>query len=104
MLKHMKVHCIIARDQARSFMLAMSYSVVNTHESPKPSLAVRQSTAHGVWEVVERQYTSHFLDPMCQTSNGASQLKNNNDSVSMYLRRIKEARDKLAVMGDSNFK
>ena len=63
------------------------------------SLVVGQSTACGAWEVIERHYTSVLRLNMLNLKTELYNIKKNNDSISLYLQRIKEIRDKLAVVG-----
>uniref|UniRef100_A0A2N9J6U8 Uncharacterized protein n=1 Tax=Fagus sylvatica TaxID=28930 RepID=A0A2N9J6U8_FAGSY len=64
------------------------------------SLVVRQTTAHGVWSILEKRYTlisrSNILNLKMDLHNIR---KETTDSVNTFLQKIKEVRDCLAAVG-----
>uniref|UniRef100_A0A2N9EGW1 Poly [ADP-ribose] polymerase n=1 Tax=Fagus sylvatica TaxID=28930 RepID=A0A2N9EGW1_FAGSY len=65
------------------------------------SLVIGQSTAHGAWEVIDRHYTSVLRSNMLNLKAELYNIEKNNDSISLYLQRIKEIRDKACGQGFS---
>ena len=83
----------IARDKALMSLISATLSP-SAH-----SLIIGQSSAHGMWSVLLKRYTSVSQSNIMNLKKQLHDVKKNSDSVSQYLQRIKEARDKLAAVG-----
>jgi transposase InsO family protein len=62
-------------------------------------LFIRQSTARGVWEVLERRYTSLSRTHVLTLKGELDRIQKKNESMSAFLDRVKELRDKLSAVG-----
>ena len=82
-----------ARDKALMSLISATLSP-SAH-----SLKIGQSFAHGMWSVLLKRYTSVSRSNIMNLKKQLHDVKKNTDSVSQYLQRIKEARDKLATVG-----
>ena len=83
-----------ARDQALK-------TLINATLSPSAiTLVIGQTTAQGVWQVLERRYTSlsrtHILSLKAELDRVK---KSTTKTITVYLDRIKEIRDKLSSVG-----
>ena len=75
-------------------------SLINATLSPSAhSLKIGQFSAHGMWSVLRKRYTFVSRSNIMNLKKQLHNVKKNIDYVSQYLQRIKEARDKLAVVG-----
>uniref|UniRef100_A0A2N9IHB0 Reverse transcriptase Ty1/copia-type domain-containing protein n=1 Tax=Fagus sylvatica TaxID=28930 RepID=A0A2N9IHB0_FAGSY len=83
----------IARDKALMSLISATLSP-SAH-----SLIIGQSSAHGMWSVLLKRYTSVSRSNIMNLKKQLHNVKKNTDSVSQYLQKIKEARDKLAAVG-----
>jgi hypothetical protein len=63
------------------------------------SLIIDQSSAYGMWTVLLERYTSVSHSNILNLKKQLHDVKKNKDTVSQYLQRIKESRDKLAAVG-----
>jgi hypothetical protein len=80
------------RDQALKTLL-------NATVSPSAlSLVIRQSTARGMWEVLERRYTSLSQTHVLSLKGELDRIQKKNESMSVFLDRVKELRDKLSAV------
>jgi hypothetical protein len=83
-----------ARDQALK-------TLINATLSPSAiTLVIGQTTAQGVWQVLERRYTSlsrtHVLSLKAELDRVK---KSSTETMTVYLDRVKEIRDKLGSVG-----
>uniref|UniRef100_A0A2N9HHM9 CCHC-type domain-containing protein n=1 Tax=Fagus sylvatica TaxID=28930 RepID=A0A2N9HHM9_FAGSY len=83
-----------ARDQALK-------TLINATLSPLAiTLVIGQTTAQGVWQVLERRYTSlsrtHILSLKAELDRVK---KSTTETITVYLDRVKEIRDKLGSVG-----
>uniref|UniRef100_A0A2N9HKM9 Integrase catalytic domain-containing protein n=1 Tax=Fagus sylvatica TaxID=28930 RepID=A0A2N9HKM9_FAGSY len=83
-----------ARDQALK-------TLINATLSPSAiTLVIGQTTAQGVWQVLERRYTSlsrtHILSLKAELDRVK---KSTTETITVYLDRVKEIRDKLGSVG-----
>ena len=81
------------RDQALKTLLNATLS------STALSLVICQSTARGVWEVLERRYTSLSRTHVLSLKGELDRIQKKNESMSVFLDRVKELRDKLSTVG-----
>uniref|UniRef100_A0A2N9FMK1 Integrase catalytic domain-containing protein n=1 Tax=Fagus sylvatica TaxID=28930 RepID=A0A2N9FMK1_FAGSY len=81
------------RDQALKTLLNATLSLSAL------SLVIRQSTARGVWEVLERRYTSLSRTHVLTLKGELDRIQKKNESMSAFLDRVKELRDKLSAVG-----
>jgi hypothetical protein len=65
------------------------------------SLVVGQTTAHGVWSILEKRYTSTSRSNILNLKMELHNIKKESTySVNTYLQKIKDARDRLGAVGD----
>ena len=75
-------------------------SLISVTLSPSAlSLVIGQTSARGIWEVLEKRYTSISRSNVVNLKMELNGVKKSSDSISKYLQRIKEARDKLSSVG-----
>uniref|UniRef100_A0A2N9J917 Reverse transcriptase Ty1/copia-type domain-containing protein n=1 Tax=Fagus sylvatica TaxID=28930 RepID=A0A2N9J917_FAGSY len=82
-----------ARDKALMSLISATLS------SSAHSLVIGQSSSHGMWTVLLKRYTSVSRSNIMNLKKQLHDVKKNTDTISQYLQRIKEARDKLAAVG-----
>ena len=84
----------ISRDQG---LLTLTNSTL----SPTAlSLAVGQTTAHGVWSILEKRYTSSSRSNILNLKMELHNIKKEStDSVNSFLQKIKDTRDHLGAVG-----
>jgi hypothetical protein len=58
-----------------------------------------QTTTSGIWKVIVNRYTSISRSSIVNLKRELNSIKKNSDSVTQYLHKIKEARDKLVSVG-----
>uniref|UniRef100_A0A2N9IJB8 GAG-pre-integrase domain-containing protein n=1 Tax=Fagus sylvatica TaxID=28930 RepID=A0A2N9IJB8_FAGSY len=58
-----------------------------------------QTIASGIWRVILNRYTSISRSSIVNLKRELHSIKKNSDSVTQYLQKIKEARDKLVSVG-----
>uniref|UniRef100_A0A2N9HRC0 Retrotransposon Copia-like N-terminal domain-containing protein n=1 Tax=Fagus sylvatica TaxID=28930 RepID=A0A2N9HRC0_FAGSY len=76
------------------------FSLISSTLSPSAiSLVMGQTTASGIWKVIMNQYTSVSRSSIVNLKRELNSIKKNSDSVTEYLQKIKEARDKLVSVG-----
>ena len=76
-------------------------TLINSTLSPTAlSLVVGQTTAHGVWSILEKRYTSASRSNILNLKMDLHNIKKEtNDSVNTFLQKVKDARDRLAAVG-----
>ena len=76
------------------------FSLISSTLSPSAiSLVMGQTTASGIWRVILNRYTSISHSSVLNLKRELHSIKKNSDSVTQYLQKIKEARDKLVSVG-----
>jgi hypothetical protein len=76
------------------------FSLISSTLSPSTiSLVMGQTTASGIWRVILNKYTSISRSSFVNLKRELHSIKKNSDSVTQYLQKIKEARDKLVSVG-----
>ena len=74
-------------------------SLISATLSPSAhSLIIGQSSAFGMWTVLLKRYTSVSRSNILNLKKQLHDVKKNTDTVTQYLQRIKESRDKLAAV------
>jgi hypothetical protein len=63
------------------------------------SLVIGQKPAKGVWDSLERRYTSLSRSNVLGLKRGLNNIKKNTYSISVYMLKIKECKDKLEAVG-----
>ena len=76
------------------------FSLLSSTLSPSAiSLVMGQTTTSGIWKVIINRYTSISRSSIVNLKRELNSIKKNSDSVTQYLHKIKEARDKLVSVG-----
>jgi hypothetical protein len=76
------------------------FSLLSSTLSPSAiSLVMGQTTASGIWKVIFNRYTSISRSSIVNLKRELHSIKKHSDSVTQYLQKIKEARDKLVSVG-----
>uniref|UniRef100_A0A2N9GHA3 Retrovirus-related Pol polyprotein from transposon TNT 1-94-like beta-barrel domain-containing protein n=1 Tax=Fagus sylvatica TaxID=28930 RepID=A0A2N9GHA3_FAGSY len=76
------------------------FSLLSSTLSPLAiSLVMGQTIASGIWKVIINRYTSISRSSIVNLKRELNSIKKNSDSVTQYLHKIKEARDKLVSVG-----
>ena len=76
------------------------FSLISSTLSPLAiSLVMGQTTASGIWRVILNRYTSISRFSIVNLKRELHRIKKNSDSITQYLQKIKEARDKLVSVG-----
>jgi hypothetical protein len=76
------------------------FSLLSSTLSPSAiSLVMGQTTASGIWKVIINRYTSISRSSIVNLKRELNGIKKNSDSVTQYLQKIKEAREKLVSVG-----
>jgi hypothetical protein len=76
------------------------FSLLSSTLSPSAiSLVMGQTTASGIWKVILNRYTSISRSSIVNLKRELNSIKKNSDSVTQYLQKIKEAREKLVSVG-----
>ena len=84
----------ISRDQG---LLTL---INSTLSSTALSLVVGQTTAHGVWSILEKRYTSVSRSNILNLKMELHNIKKEStDSVNSFLQKVKDTRDRLAAVG-----
>jgi uncharacterized membrane protein YgcG len=92
-----QVNSVYSQWQARDKALM---SLISATLSPAAhSLIIGQSSAFGMWTVLLKRYTSISRSNILNLKKQLHDVKKNTDTVTQYLQRIKESRDKLAAVG-----
>ena len=60
---------------------------------------MKQITARDVWKTLERRYTSLSRTHVLSFKAELDRVHKNNDTMMIYLDRVKEIRDKLSFVG-----
>jgi hypothetical protein len=63
------------------------------------SLVIGQKSTKGVWDSLERHYTSLSRSNVLGLKKDLNNIKKNTDSISVYMQKIKECKDKLEAVG-----
>ena len=63
------------------------------------ALVVGQTIAKGVWDTLERRYTSMSRSNILGLKRELNSIRKNNDSIDVYLAKIKDCRTKLEAVG-----
>ena len=72
------------------------FSLISSTLSPSAiSLVMDQTTASGIWRVILNRYTSISRSSVVNLKRELHSIKKNSDSVTQYLQKFKEARDKM---------
>jgi hypothetical protein len=92
-----QINPVYSQWQARDKALM---SLISATLSPSAhSLVIGQSSAHGMWTVLLKRYTSISRSNIMNLKKQLHDVKKNTDTITQYLQRIKEAIDKLAAVG-----
>ena len=92
-----QISSVYSQWQARDKALM---SLISATLSPSAhSLVIGQSSSHGMWTVLLKRYTSVSRSNIMNLKKQLHDVKKNTDKIIQYLQRIKEAQDKLAVVG-----
>jgi hypothetical protein len=76
------------------------FSLISSTLSPSAiSLVMGQTSASGIWRVIKNRYTSISRSSVVNLKRELNNIKKGNDSVTTFLQKIKEARDKLTSVG-----
>jgi hypothetical protein len=81
------------RDQAIKTLINATLS------SSALSLVMKQITARDVWKTLERRYTSLSRTHVLSLKAELDRVRKNNYTMTIYLDRVKEIRDKLSFVG-----
>jgi hypothetical protein len=92
-----QVNSVYSQWQARDKALMSLISA--TLSSSAHSLIIGQTSAYGMWTVLLKRYTSVSRSNILNLKKQLHDVKKNTDTVTQYLQRIKESRDKLAAVG-----
>jgi hypothetical protein len=82
-----------ARDKALISLLSVTLS------PSALSLVIGQTSAQGIWTVLEQRYTAISRSNVVSLKMELNGIKKGSDPVNKYLQRIKETRDKLSTVG-----
>uniref|UniRef100_A0A2N9F5W2 Retrovirus-related Pol polyprotein from transposon TNT 1-94-like beta-barrel domain-containing protein n=1 Tax=Fagus sylvatica TaxID=28930 RepID=A0A2N9F5W2_FAGSY len=92
-----QVNSVYSQWQARDKALM---SLISATLSPSAhSLIIGQSSAYGMWTVLLKRYTFVSHSNILNLKKQLHDVEKNTDTVTQYLQRIKESRDKLAAVG-----
>uniref|UniRef100_A0A2N9H2J2 non-specific serine/threonine protein kinase n=1 Tax=Fagus sylvatica TaxID=28930 RepID=A0A2N9H2J2_FAGSY len=76
------------------------FSLISSTLSPSTiSLVMGQTSASGIWKVLVNRYTSVSRSNIVNLKRELNSIKKNSDSVTDYLHKIKEVRNKLVSVG-----
>uniref|UniRef100_A0A2N9GUP3 Uncharacterized protein n=1 Tax=Fagus sylvatica TaxID=28930 RepID=A0A2N9GUP3_FAGSY len=76
------------------------FSLISSTLSPSAiSLVIGQTSASGIWKILVNRYTSVSRSNIVNLKRELNSIKKNSDSVTDYLHKIKEARNKLVSVG-----
>uniref|UniRef100_A0A2N9E1A3 Reverse transcriptase Ty1/copia-type domain-containing protein n=1 Tax=Fagus sylvatica TaxID=28930 RepID=A0A2N9E1A3_FAGSY len=76
------------------------FSLISSTLSPSAiSLVMGQTSASGIWRVIKNRYTSISRSSVVNLKRELNNIKKGNDSVTSFLQKIKETRDKLTSVG-----
>uniref|UniRef100_A0A2N9FSB8 Reverse transcriptase Ty1/copia-type domain-containing protein n=1 Tax=Fagus sylvatica TaxID=28930 RepID=A0A2N9FSB8_FAGSY len=82
-----------ARDKALISLLSVTLSLSAL------SLVIGQTSAQGIWTVLEQRYTAGSRSNVVSLKMELNGIKKGSDPMNKYLQRIKESRDKLSTVG-----
>nr|XP_023903387.1 uncharacterized protein LOC112015238 [Quercus suber] len=75
------------------------FTFINSTLSPSIlALTVGQKSAKGVWKVLEKRFASISRSHVMSLRNELNAIKKGSDSINNYFQKIKQTRDKLAVV------
>uniref|UniRef100_A0A2N9HLR0 Reverse transcriptase Ty1/copia-type domain-containing protein n=1 Tax=Fagus sylvatica TaxID=28930 RepID=A0A2N9HLR0_FAGSY len=63
------------------------------------ALVIGQKSAKGVWDTLEKRFTSLSRSNVLSLKRDLNSIKKNNDSINVYMQKIKECKDKLEAVG-----
>ena len=63
------------------------------------SLVIGQKSTKGVWDSLERHYTSLSRSNVLGLKKDLNNIKKNTDSINVYMQKIKECKNKLEAIG-----
>ena len=76
------------------------FSLISSTLSPSAiSLVMGQTSASGIWRVIKNRYTSISRSSVVNLKRELNNIKKGNESVTSFLQKIKESRDKLTSVG-----
>uniref|UniRef100_A0A2N9EHZ0 Reverse transcriptase Ty1/copia-type domain-containing protein n=1 Tax=Fagus sylvatica TaxID=28930 RepID=A0A2N9EHZ0_FAGSY len=76
------------------------FSLISSTLSPSAiSLVMGQTSASGIWKILVNRYTSISRSNIVNLKRELNSIKKNSDSVTDYLHKIKEVRNKLVSVG-----
>ena len=76
------------------------FSLISSTLSPSTiSLVMGQTSAFGIWKILVNRYTSVSRSNIVNLKRELNNIKKNSNSVTEYLHKIKEARNKLVSVG-----
>ena len=76
------------------------FSFISSTLSPSAiSLVMGQTSASGIWRVIKNRYTSISRSSVVNLKRELNNIKKGNESVTSFLQKIKESRDKLTSVG-----
>jgi hypothetical protein len=76
------------------------FALISSTLSPSAiSLVMGQTSASGIWKILVNRYTSVSRSNIVNLKRELNNIKKNSDSVTEYLHKIKEARNKLVSVG-----
>ena len=74
-------------------------TMINATLSPSVlSMVVSQKSARGVWDTLEKRFTSINCSNILNLKMDLHGLVKNNDPIDVFLQRVKESKDKLEVV------
>jgi hypothetical protein len=82
-----------AKDQALISMIGATLS------NSALALVIGQQSAKGVWDTLEKRFTSFSRSNVLSLKRDLNSIKKNNDNVNIYMQKIKECKDKLEAVG-----
>ena len=75
-------------------------SMINATLSPSTlALVIGQKSAKGVWDTLEKRFTSFSRSNVLGLKRDLNNIKKNNDSIHVYMQKLKECEDKLEAVG-----
>lgn len=75
-------------------------SMISATLSPSAlALVIGQKSAKGVWDTLEKRFTSFSRSNILSLKRDLHSIKKNSDSINVYMQKIKECKDKLEAVG-----
>ena len=75
-------------------------SMINATLSPLAlALVIGQKSTKGVWDTLEKQYTSFSRSNILGLKHDLNNIKKSSDSIPVYMQKLKECKNKLEVVG-----